>query len=204
MIVQAYLDHQYKPCPSWQNLFLVSPSVRLPRWGSLILVDQKPFLSDKFDVNSYANAVLSGKIYDPESPSFAEGSGSNTANSKSRDTEKGDVGVELARLNYGIVCHSHSRSDRLVDEVGRRNEAASFGNHLFIPPSLGSPYHITRSVVTSCSNTFLARLTIYFARSIADEDSRPACSTIYSRHSSKPPCSSIRPVPSGRKVHLGS
>lgn len=53
-------------------------------------------------MNSYANAVLSGKIYDPESPSFAEGSKSGIGN-KNRDTEKGDVGVELARLNYGIA-----------------------------------------------------------------------------------------------------
>jgi hypothetical protein len=59
-------------------------------------------LSDKFDVNTYANAILAGKIYDPESPTFAEGSGSYK-NGKARDTEKGDVGVELARLNYGIV-----------------------------------------------------------------------------------------------------
>ncbi len=58
--------------------------------------DHKPFLSDRFDVHDYANAVLQGRAYLPDeeedSPVHAN-----------RQQEKGDLGVEVARLNYGIV-----------------------------------------------------------------------------------------------------
>jgi hypothetical protein len=64
--------------------------------------DHKPFLSDNFDVNSYANAVLSGRVYDPEASTSSEPNGTAKP-MKGREVEKGDVGVELARLSYGIV-----------------------------------------------------------------------------------------------------
>jgi hypothetical protein len=74
----------------------------------LISADHKPFLSDKFDVNSYANAVLTGREYDPNAPIASESAGPSTApalrNGKGKEVaEKGDVGLELAKLNYGIV-----------------------------------------------------------------------------------------------------
>ena len=68
-------------------------------------VDQESFLSDRFDVNAYANAVLAGKVYKPDE----EDAGISQASTG----EKGDVGVELAKLNLGIVressgdCASH-------------------------------------------------------------------------------------------------
>ncbi|WWC86312.1 uncharacterized protein L201_001185 [Kwoniella dendrophila CBS 6074] len=59
-------------------------------------LDHKPFLSDSFDVHAYANAILQGKLYRPDDK-VEEGS-------KGSEKEKGDgdVGAELARLNYGI------------------------------------------------------------------------------------------------------
>ena len=81
--------------------------------------DTKPFLSDHFDVNAYANAILAGRIYDPEAPASAEGSGSGkTAKGRdAREAEKGDTSTELARLNYGIVSvhvpTSHCIASRL-------------------------------------------------------------------------------------------
>ena len=72
--------------------------------------DTKPFLSDQFDVNAYANAILAGRIYDPEAPASAEGSGTGKS-AKGREAEKGDTSAELARLNYGIVCCSLQRPD---------------------------------------------------------------------------------------------
>lgn len=70
-------------------------------------IDHKPFLSDNFDVNAYANSVLSGRVYDPEASSSSEPNvgGKST---KGREVEKGDVGVELARLSYGIVSLGYS------------------------------------------------------------------------------------------------
>nr|XP_018267233.1 uncharacterized protein I303_01218 [Kwoniella dejecticola CBS 10117]OBR89391.1 hypothetical protein I303_01218 [Kwoniella dejecticola CBS 10117] len=58
-------------------------------------LDHKPFLSDSFDVHAYANAVLQGRVYRPDEKA-EEG--------VKADKEKGDgdVGAELARLNYGI------------------------------------------------------------------------------------------------------
>ncbi|EIW72791.1 hypothetical protein TREMEDRAFT_25851, partial [Tremella mesenterica DSM 1558] len=61
--------------------------------------DQTPFLSDRFDVNDYANAVLSGNVYRPDDPQ----AGSSTDRSRSEDKSGiADAGVELARLSYGI------------------------------------------------------------------------------------------------------
>ncbi|WWC66324.1 uncharacterized protein I206_100225 [Kwoniella pini CBS 10737] len=58
-------------------------------------LDHKPFLSDSFDVHTYANAVLQGKVYRPDDK-VEEGSKGN------KEKGDGDVGAELARLNYGI------------------------------------------------------------------------------------------------------
>jgi hypothetical protein len=55
-------------------------------------IDTTAFLSARFDVNVYANAILSGREYRPDEISEDKTPGS-----------KGDVSLELARLNYGIV-----------------------------------------------------------------------------------------------------
>lgn len=65
-------------------------------------IDPAPFLSDRFDVNAYANAVLSGQAYRPDD--VEEGvPGPSSTRAKARPEEKGDVGLELAKLNHGIV-----------------------------------------------------------------------------------------------------
>ncbi len=79
-------------------------------------LDYTPFVSPKFDVNAYANAILAGETYDPEEIKIAVGlqndrRSSVQAKGKARETAmdglgmavKGDIGVALARLNYGIV-----------------------------------------------------------------------------------------------------
>lgn len=87
--------------------------------------DHRPFLSDRFDVHDYAKAVLEGRQYRPDE--VAEASTSASTSEKEKDVkgkgrsvdgpgkgqgqvEKGDVGVELgvelAKLNYGIVSGS--------------------------------------------------------------------------------------------------
>ncbi|KAL1410659.1 hypothetical protein Q8F55_004678 [Vanrija albida] len=56
-------------------------------------IDHKPFLSDRFDVHDYANAVLQGRAYRPDD---------EAGGAAGRREEKGDLSVEVARLNYGI------------------------------------------------------------------------------------------------------
>jgi hypothetical protein len=94
--------------------------IDLPLSMAQLTPDPKPFLSDHFDVNAYANAVLSGKIYDPEAPSQAEGSGSGTVKIvKGREAERGDVGVELAKLNYGIEDITKQLRSEVRRQTGR-------------------------------------------------------------------------------------
>lgn len=68
-----------------------------------LIIDHRPFLSDRFDVNAYANAVLSGKTYRPDDEGD-EGGSKPERNGVAEDKGRGDVSVELAMLNYGIVC----------------------------------------------------------------------------------------------------
>ena len=51
-------------------------------------------------MHAYVNAILSGKTYRPD-----EGveDGELDRGSTTREKDRGDVGVELAKLNYGIV-----------------------------------------------------------------------------------------------------
>ncbi|KAL7424738.1 hypothetical protein Q5752_000422 [Cryptotrichosporon argae] len=77
-------------------------------------IDHKPFLSARFDVHEYANAVIQGRQYQPDADE--PGSSSTALNSSARDVaaasgstgrrqergEKGDLGLEVAKLNYGI------------------------------------------------------------------------------------------------------
>jgi hypothetical protein len=67
-------------------------------------IDQAPFLSDKFDVHAYANAVLAGQAYRPDDEPVQNGEGSAVkAGTASSGSGKGDIGMELAKLNHGIV-----------------------------------------------------------------------------------------------------
>ena len=85
-------------------------------------IDEEPFLSDHFDVNAYANAVLAGRTYDPNADASSSQQNSK-GKGKSVDGEKGDVGLELAKLNYGIV--SGLASTRLTMDTGRCDETAT-------------------------------------------------------------------------------
>jgi hypothetical protein len=81
------------------------------------LTDHAPFISPKFNVNAYANAILAGEPYDPEAqipapPVQSEGNASSSNDlAEGNDgtiasgslNVKGDVGLALAKLNYGIV-----------------------------------------------------------------------------------------------------
>ncbi|BEJ14338.1 hypothetical protein CspHIS471_0401050 [Cutaneotrichosporon sp. HIS471] len=80
---------------------------RTPRRRSTVaesFIDTKAFLSDRFDVHDYANAVLQGKAYDPDAGILRSGSTAKEgdAGQSRRQEEKGDLGLEVARLNYGI------------------------------------------------------------------------------------------------------
>lgn len=77
------------------------PARHLPRLTTL-LADTKSFLSPSFDPNAYANAVLSGTRYTPDTSSAL--ADQPVAGPSRRAEAKGDVGLELARLNHGIVC----------------------------------------------------------------------------------------------------
>lgn len=79
-------------------------------------IDHAPFISPKFNVNAYANAILAGEPYDPEAqipapPVQSEGNASSSNDlAEGNDgtiasgslNVKGDVGLALAKLNYGI------------------------------------------------------------------------------------------------------
>ena len=62
--------------------------------------DHKPFLSDRFDVHAYVHAILSGKTYRPDD---GDEDGELERGRPTEEKERGDVSVELAKLNYGIV-----------------------------------------------------------------------------------------------------
>lgn len=100
-----------------QSHFPFCPSQML----RLTSVDHKPFLSDSFDVHSYANAILQGRQYTPDQPQ---------QNNAKEDNDKADpdVSAELARLNYGIV-RFHARhiaaSEQLTELLGRCDEAVT-------------------------------------------------------------------------------
>ncbi|GMK58813.1 hypothetical protein CspeluHIS016_0602550 [Cutaneotrichosporon spelunceum] len=67
-------------------------------------IDSKAFLSDRFDVHDYANAVLQGKAYNPDAgiPRSGVTAKEGDPGPSRRQEEKGDLGLEVARLNYGI------------------------------------------------------------------------------------------------------
>lgn len=65
--------------------------------------ETKPFLSDRFDVHDYANAVLRGATYDPDATLAGDTRRESSAREPERREEKGDLALEVARLNYGIV-----------------------------------------------------------------------------------------------------
>jgi hypothetical protein len=74
--------------------------------------DHAPFISPKFNVNAYANAILAGEPYDPEAQIPAppvENEAGTTEDGDSGEIAsgslnvKGDVGLALAKLNYGVV-----------------------------------------------------------------------------------------------------
>ncbi|ORX36009.1 Golgi transport complex subunit 5-domain-containing protein [Kockovaella imperatae] len=99
-------------------------------------IDEGPFLSDNFDVNAYANAVLAGQNYDPDKPQPTK-----------KSDEKGDVGLELAKLNYGIED---------VTKQLRREITSSHPlllAHLTTSLSLSSHLSPIRSSLTSLSSS---------------------------------------------------
>jgi hypothetical protein len=74
--------------------------------------DHAPFISPKFNVNAYANAILAGEIYDPEAqiPALPEenetGSAGDSGNGEIANGSlnvKGDIGLALTKLNHGVV-----------------------------------------------------------------------------------------------------
>jgi hypothetical protein len=115
--------------------------------------DHAPFISPKFNVNAYANAILAGEPYDPEAqipapPVEQEPNAVLEDAKEDRDggailsgslNVKGDVGLALAKLDYGIV----STEDYLLCELtlahvcnlntGRRHPAATTDCNLSIP-----------------------------------------------------------------------
>lgn len=62
--------------------------------------DTTAFLSDKFDVQDYAEAVLQGRAYRPDEEAPLDKGKGRVIDGQG---DRGDVGVELARLNQGIV-----------------------------------------------------------------------------------------------------
>jgi hypothetical protein len=81
------------------------------------LSDHAPFVSPKFNVNAYANAILAGEQYDPEAqipapPVEPESSSVDHIGKEDGDggaflsgslNVKGDVALALSKLDYGIV-----------------------------------------------------------------------------------------------------
>ncbi|ORY23208.1 Golgi transport complex subunit 5-domain-containing protein [Naematelia encephala] len=118
-------------------------------------IDHTPFLSDKFDVHAYANAALSGQVYDPDAedgPTVNGGSKVVVGSSSRRiDNEKGDVGVELARLSYGI----EDVTRQLRQEIASSHPLLL--THLTTSLSLTSHLNPIRTSLTSLS-TSLDRL----------------------------------------------
>jgi hypothetical protein len=63
-------------------------------------LDTAAFLSERFDVQDYAEAVLQGRPYRPDDEPVQD---KGKARATDGQGNRGDVGVELARLNQGIV-----------------------------------------------------------------------------------------------------
>lgn len=134
---------------------------------TLTCPDHQPFLSNRFDVHDYANAVLQGRAYRPdedESAAAALAAGGAVAGpSKTGGTagEKGDLGVEVARLNYGIVSEIVAATltfaggrDAAVEAGGRLTEwqperSADTPDYDQLPPSTHTSHDLARAVVPS-------------------------------------------------------
>ncbi|KAJ9113081.1 hypothetical protein QFC20_001968 [Naganishia adeliensis] len=94
----------------------------------LIDPDHAPFISPKFNANAYANTILAGEPYDPEAQIPAppvEQESSTVLHDATEEADggaflsgslnvEGDVGLALARLDYGIVTDKH---DILLDHL---------------------------------------------------------------------------------------
>lgn len=72
--------------------------------------DTTAFLSNKFEVQDYAKAVLQGRPYRPDDEDES-GKGKGAARASDGQGERGDVSVELAKLNQGIVSHTRAECD---------------------------------------------------------------------------------------------
>lgn len=122
--------------------------------------DSTAFLSDKFDVQDYAEAVLQGRPYRPD-----EQVTRNKGKSKATDSQgdRGDVGVELARLNQGIVSPTRAAvADKQEDVTRQLRQEISTSYplllaHLTTSLSLSSNLAPIRSSLSSLS-TSLGRL----------------------------------------------
>ena len=59
-------------------------------------LDYSVFASANFDANEYANAILGGELYPPQTGP------SKTQKASGLDPQKEDIPVAIAQLNYGI------------------------------------------------------------------------------------------------------
>lgn len=117
-------------------------------------------MSDKFDVQDYAEAVLQGRTYRPDEEMTLD---KGKARATDGQGDRGDVGVELAKLNQGIVRYSHvDKTDEQEDVTRQLRQEISTSYplllaHLTTSLSLSSNLAPIRSSLSSLS-TSLGRL----------------------------------------------
>lgn len=140
-------------------------------------LDYTPFASPRFDTNSYANAILSGETYDPDTSASAsggplssspskskpltesnfptkiakDGSATNTNTTTNTTIAKGDISSALTKLNRGIS----DVTSQLRQEID--NHHPLLLSHLSNSSHLSSQLSCIRSSLTSL-DTSLSRL----------------------------------------------
>lgn len=141
----------------------------------LIDPDHAPFISPKFNANAYANTILAGEPYDPEAQIPAppvEQESSTVLHDATEEADggaflggslnvEGDVGLALARLDYGIVSAAacllcrHTHAHVCLLNTGRRYPAIttdcnSLSSCVPLPVLMLGLYHRSRINTTYC------------------------------------------------------
>lgn len=134
-------------------------------------------------MHDYANAVIQGRAYRPDD-----------AEASATKTEKGDLGVEVARLNYAIddvtrqlrqevsVCPRLPELPSATPRYGVPTPAPIAADHSceltsdhdIVPVTPEPPDDVTCAVIAAGADQVIPHVAVWKHRPIAQQDPRPA------------------------------
>ena len=141
--------------------------------------DTTAFLSNKFEVQDYAKAVLQGRAYRPDDEDES-GKGNGVARATDGQGERGDVSVELAKLNQGIVSPATITTRRVMllnILIGRRYTPTPTRDHLLISTTSHTPDDIPLALLKFSSHPIILDLPLIVLGPFTSKDPHPTRST---------------------------